>query len=176
MRPLASASMVCAISRYTTETTCQAITVSTMPAPMALKPRIASARRKAVARRSLPSAVTNHVSRAADGAQERRVKIAIDLGPQARYMHIDHIGLRIEVVIPNMLEQHGARDDLAGVLHQIFEQPEFARLQDDFLGSAGDFMRQPVERQVGDPQDRFLRRALGTAARQRLHSGQELGE
>ena len=37
IRPLASASMVCAISRSTTETTCQAMTLSTMPAPTALK-------------------------------------------------------------------------------------------------------------------------------------------
>ena len=36
IRPLASASMVCAISLSTTETTCQAMKVSTMPAPTAL--------------------------------------------------------------------------------------------------------------------------------------------
>src|SRR5580658_4360897 len=174
--PLASASMVCAISRSTTETTCQAMTVSTMPAPMALKPKIASARRKAVARRSLPRAVTNHVSRAADGREQRRVKIAIDLGPQARYMHIDYIGLRVEVIIPDMLEQHGSRHHLARILHQIFEEPEFARLQDDFLGRARDLVRQPVEREVGDAQDRLLRRAFGAAARQRLHPGQQLRE
>src|ERR1700685_1453531 len=176
MRPFASASMVCEISRSTTETTSQAMTVSTMPAPTALKSRIASARRKAVARKSLPSAVTNHITGAADGAEQRRVEIAIDLRPQARHVDIDHIGLRIEMIVPNVFEQHGAGDHLAGVLHQIFEQPEFARLQDDLFCAARDLVRQPVEGQIGDSQHRLLRRALGAAARQRLDPGKELGE
>src|SRR5579872_3691604 len=120
MRPLASASMVLAISRSTIETTCQAMTVRTTPAPTALSIRIASARRKAVAPKSLPSAVTYHVTGAANRAEQRRVEVAIDLGAQPRHVHIDHIGLRIEVIVPNMFEQHGARDHLAGVLHQIF--------------------------------------------------------
>src|ERR1700685_1325259 len=129
--------MVRSISLSTTETTSQAITARTMPAPTALMRRIASARRKALAPKSLPSAVTYHVTCAANRAEQRRVEIAIDLGAQARYVHIDHIGLRIEVIVPHMFEQHGARDHLARVLHQIFQEPEFARLQNDFLGAAG---------------------------------------
>src|SRR3974390_2846545 len=88
-RPFASASIVCAISTLTTEMTCHAMTPRTTPAPTALSARIASARRKAGARKSLPSAVTYHVSGAADGAEQRRVKITVDLGAQARYMHVD---------------------------------------------------------------------------------------
>src|SRR5271154_7024225 len=160
IRPLASASTVCAISLSTTETTCQAMTVSTMPAPTALSSRIASARRKAVARKSLPSAVTNHVSGAAHGVQQRRVKIPVDLGAQARYMHIDHVRLRIEMVVPDMLEQHGAGDHFARVLHQIFQQAKLARLQDDLLAPSGYLMRQPVERQIGDLEHSLLRRPL----------------
>src|ERR1700693_488638 len=144
MRPWDSASMVRAISLSTTETTCQAMTVRTMPAPTALRRRIASASRKAVARKSLPSAVTNHITGAANRVEQRRIEIAIDLGAQARHVHIDHIGLRIEMIVPHMFEQHGARDYLASVLHQILEQSEFARLQDDFLRPAHDFVRQPV--------------------------------
>src|SRR3984957_9505001 len=141
MRPWDSASMVRSISLSTTETTSQAITARTMPAPTALMRRIASARRKAVAPKSLPSAVTNHVTGAANRAEQRRVEIAIDLGAQARHVHVDHIGLRIEVIVPHVLEQHGARDHLAGVLHEIFQQTEFARLQCDFLGPPGHLVR-----------------------------------
>src|SRR6202044_22867 len=176
MRPWDSASMVRAISPSTTETTCQAMTARTMPAPTALSTRIASARRKAVAPKSLPSAVTYHVTGAANRAEQRRVEIAIDLGAQAGHVHIDHIGLRIEVIVPHMLEQHGARDHLAGVLHEILQQPEFARLQDDFLGPTRDLVRQAVKREVGDPKHRLLRRAFRAAARQRLNPGQKLGE
>src|SRR5271165_74051 len=137
MSPFASTSMVWAISSSTSLTTCQAITLSTMPAPTALSARIASARRKAVARKSLPTAVTNHVSGAAHGAEQRRVEIPIDLCAKARHMHVDHVGLRIEMIIPHVLEQHGAGDYLARILHQIFQQPEFARLQNDFLAGPG---------------------------------------
>src|SRR5271170_5459066 len=161
MRPLASASMVWAISLSTTETTCQAMTVSTMPAPTALRSRIASARRKAVARKSLPSAVTNHITGAADGAEQRCVEIAIDLRPQARHVDVDHIGLRIEMIVPNVLEQHGAGHHLARVLHQILEQPEFARLEHNLFCAAADLVREPVKHQIGDSEHRLLRRALG---------------
>ena len=37
-------------------------------------------------------------------------------------------------------------------------------------------MRKPVERQIGDPEHRLLRRALGPPARQRFDPGQQLGE
>src|SRR5580698_6166128 len=168
--------MVRSISLSTTETTSQAMTARTMPAPIALRRRIASARRKAVAPKSLPSAVTNHVTGAANSVEQRRVEIAIDLGAQARHMHIDHIGLRIEMIVPHMFEQHGARDHFAGVLHQIFEQPKFARLQDDFLGLTGNLVRQAVKREVGDPEHGLLRRALGAPARQRLNASQKFGE
>src|SRR5271157_5211763 len=159
MRPFASASIVWAISSSTSFTTCQAITLSTMPAPTALRARIASARRKAVARKSLPTAVTNHVPCATYCVEQRRVEVAVDLGARARDMNVDHVGLRIEVVVPHVLEQHGAGDDLARVLHQIFQQPELARLQGDFLAGPSHFVRQPVEGEVADPEHRLLRRA-----------------
>src|SRR5271166_2297675 len=172
-RPLASASIVCAISLSTTEMTCQATTVRTIPAPTALRARIARARRKAVARKSLPSAVTNHVSGPAHGVEKRRVEIAVDLGAQARYMHVDHVGLRIEMVVPDMLEQHGAGDDLPGVLHQIFQQAELARLEDDLLAATGHLVRQPVEGQIADLEHGLLRRALRAPPRQSLDAGEQ---
>ena len=56
------------------------------------------------------------------------------LRAQPRDMHVDDIGLRIEMIVPDVLEQHGARHHLAGMSHQIFEQAEFARLQIDLAG------------------------------------------
>ena len=74
-------------------------------------------------------AVTDHVSRAADGVDQRVLEALVDLGAQAADMHVDDIGLRVEMIVPDVLQQHGARHHLAGVLHQIFEQAELARLQ-----------------------------------------------
>ena len=43
-------------------------------------------------------------------------------------MHLDHVGLRIEMIIPNMLKQHGPRHHLANVLYEMFEQAKLSRL------------------------------------------------
>src|SRR5437588_9685286 len=140
--------MAARVSSSTSFITCTATRPSTKAAPTAPKPKIASVRRKAVERSVLASAVTDHISRAANGMDERRVEIAVDLGAQPRDMDVDHVGLRIEMIIPDVLEQHRARDDLAGVLHEIFEQPVFARLQNDLLAGARHLVRPPVERQI----------------------------
>ena len=42
-------------------------------------------------------------------------------------MHVDDVGLRIEMMVPDLLEQHGARHDMSGVPHEVFEQPKLAR-------------------------------------------------
>ena len=79
------------------------------------------------------------------------------------------------MIVPDILQQHGAGDDLAGMPHQIFEQAEFARLQLQFLPGAADFVRQPIELEIGDPIDRLLA-AAAAPARQRLDARQQLGK
>jgi DNA-binding response OmpR family regulator len=37
-------------------------------------------------------------------------------------MHVDHVRLRIEMIVPDIFEQHGSRHHLPRVFHQIFEQ------------------------------------------------------
>src|SRR5208337_3412049 len=168
--------MVRAISSSTTATTCQAMMARTTPAPTALTARIASARRKAVARKSLARAVTNHVSGSAHGAEQRRVEVPVDLGPEPRHVDVDDVGLRIEMVVPDMFEQHGPGDDLAGVLHQVFQQAELARLQHDLLAAAGHLVGEAVEREVADPVHCLFGRPGGAAARQGLDPGEQFGE
>jgi hypothetical protein len=50
---------------------------------------------------------------------------------------IDEVGFRHEFVVPHLLEEHGACQDLAVAAHHIFEQAEFSR--------------QEVERSVAAP-------------------------
>ena len=73
------------------------------------------------------------------------VEALVDLGAQAGDVHVDHVGLRIEVIFPDAFEQHGAGDDLPGVAHQIFEQAELARLQVDGLAVTGGGAGEQVE-------------------------------
>jgi len=80
--------------------------------------------------------------------QERRVEVAVDFGAQSRDMDVDHVGLRIEMIVPDMFEQHGPRDDLAGVLHEIFEQAKLSRLQRDFLSRARHLVGETIEHEI----------------------------
>ena len=51
-------------------------------------------------------------------------------------MHIYHIGLRIEMIVPDIFEKHGARHDMPGVAHEIFKQLELAGLEGNSLAAA----------------------------------------
>jgi hypothetical protein len=83
----------------------------------------------------------------------------INFRPQPRDVHVDDVGLRVEVVIPNIFQQHGAGHHLTRMFHEIFEQAELSRLQDDFFPAARHLMRQPVEFEVAHAIDRFLANA-----------------
>src|SRR5215470_10160288 len=80
-----------------------------------------SARRNA----TLPSRLVidaHHVADPAHRMQQWRREVLIDLLPQSADLHFDRIRLRIEVIVPDRLEEHGARHHLPLVSDQIFEK------------------------------------------------------
>src|ERR1700758_2349431 len=81
----------------------------------------------------LSGTVADHITRTAHGMEQRLREAFIDLRSQAGDVHVDDISLRIKMIVPDVLQQHSAGHDLAGVAHQIFEQAEFPRLQLDLL-------------------------------------------
>src|SRR5436305_11323811 len=94
--------------------------------------------------RCLAVSSTDHVSGPADRLQHRLVETLVDLGSEPRDMDVDDVGLRVEMIVPDILEQHRAGDDVAGIAHQIFKQLEFARLERDRLAGAADGAGQEV--------------------------------
>src|SRR6202158_3282393 len=94
-------------------------------------------RRKLVVRSSLIGR-TEAIPGAAHGVDQLGRKAAVDLAAQAADMGLDDIGLRVEVKFPDVLQQHSAGDDAAGVAHEIFEKLELLRLQLDALPGARD--------------------------------------
>ncbi len=90
-------------------------------------------------------------------------------------MHVDDVGLRIEVIVPDVLEKHGPGDDLAGMLDQVLEQPELARLQGHGTTRAADTVAETVELEIADPVHR-LHVARLAAPRQCLDAGEQFGE
>ena len=65
-------------------------------------------------------------------------------------MHVDDVGLRVEMVSRHVFEEHRAGYHPPGMAHQVFEQLELASLQLDHLVVAPDLVGQQVEIEVGD--------------------------
>src|SRR5690242_13761040 len=116
---------------------------------------------------------TQAIADAADGAHQLRAEALVDLGAQAADMRFDYAGLRVEMEIPDILEQHGAGDDAALAAHQIFEQAELLRLEVDRLAGAADRPLQQVHLEIGGPQH-GLRLADRRAPQQSRNPRQEL--
>src|SRR4051794_23377682 len=134
--------------------------------PPASRHRIGSRRTAA------PPLSTEHVPRAADGVQEPRLALRLELAAQVRHEHLDRVRRRERVVAPDLLEQALARNDDALVAHQELEQLELALGQLDPALAARDLMRVGVELEVGaDQGGRAARRA---PAQQRAQARQQL--
>src|SRR5580704_6320752 len=71
--------------------------------------RSADRRRKAESATKLPCAVTDHVASAPHRVQQRLGEALVDFRSQPRNVHVDHIGLRIEMVVPDVFQQHRPR-------------------------------------------------------------------
>src|SRR5271165_3816665 len=90
-------------------------------------------------------------------------------------MDVNDVCLRLEVIVPDALQQHRPRHDLAGMAHQIFKQSELARLQIDLLPGAAHISRSQVHLQIADHERCRLALTLITP-RQTLDAGQQFGE
>src|ERR1700730_18818582 len=90
-------------------------------------------------------------------------------------MHVDDVAARLEIIVPGGLQQHRARDDLAGVADQLFQQEEFATLKVDQPSRSRHSPADRVELKVAYPQDRAATGAVGPAAK-RLEARQKLRE
>ena len=75
-------------------------------------------------------------------------KVAVDFISQSTDQHIHHIGLGIETVIPDMLENHGLGKDSLRISHEIFKQGKLPRLQINLCGAPEYFSRKQVQRQI----------------------------
>ena len=76
---------------------------------------------------------------------------AVDLAAQPADVRLDDVGLRIEMVLPDLFEQHLARDEPALGAHQEFEQPELARLKVDRLSAAAHGAGDEVHFEIAAP-------------------------
>src|SRR6185295_7405121 len=86
------------------------------------------------------------ITHAANRLQQLFLERPIDLVAQAADEHVNNIGLRIEVVLPDVRENHRFGDDLPGIAHQKLEQRELAWTKIDRLVRADNLSGQQIER------------------------------
>src|SRR5438132_11458716 len=89
-------------------------------------PATVSVQRKVV-ERAKSGRCTENESYTADIVDHRRLMRLIHLAPQPSHVNVNEVGLRHELVVPHLFEQHGTRQHLLLSTHHVFEQPEFAR-------------------------------------------------
>src|SRR5215472_6533452 len=90
--------------------------------PAAKTPVSAIAQRNVVVRKN-SGRRTQGEPNSADGVNEGQLFRQIDLSPEPADVNIDQVGARIEVIVPDLLEEHCARHHLPVVTHQLLEQP-----------------------------------------------------
>src|SRR5215471_5517890 len=95
---------------------------------MTITPKIPieiSANLKVVDRKVLARS-TDTVPDAADRMDEWIDLLAVDLAAHAPDVDIDDVGGRVEMQIPDVLQQHRPRDNMAGIANQILQKLEFS--------------------------------------------------
>src|SRR5580700_130884 len=59
----------------------------------------------------------HHVAGIAHRAHQRLLRVVLELSAQLADVHVDDVGLRVEVIVPHRFQQHGTRHHLVGVPH-----------------------------------------------------------
>src|ERR1700730_15989018 len=86
-----------------------------------------------------------------------RLETLVHLRAQAAEVRFDDVGSRIEVILPDILEQHRAGDSAVLIAHEIFENAKFARLQKYFAAGSLDAPPQHIDHQIRRLQRRLHR-------------------
>ena len=120
-------------------------------------------------------AVADAVACAADGMNERSRLPLVDLLAKVADVDVDDLRAGIEAVAPVVVEDLGAAEHAAGVLHQVAEKRVLLGGQLDGAGAAGDLAGVGVEDEVGDLEPRMVPLQLAPP-QQRLDAGNELVE
>src|SRR5262245_8339329 len=115
---------------------------------------------------------TDAVTYAADGVDERISLLTVDLAAHAPDVDVDDVGGGIEVQVPDMLQQHRARNHLVLIAHQVLENLKLARKQLDRPSGTARRPRHEIEFEVAHAQHGFLDHGLA-APRERFDTGHQ---
>src|SRR5271156_5541536 len=135
------------------------------------KPRNGSASRKLVVR-GISLRPTEDITGASHGVDQLRQPTLFEFSPQPPDMDVDHIGLRVIMIAPNLLEQHRSGDHSPRGSHEVLKKPVLARQQLDRAAGAMYRARQQIDLEVTKLQCRLTSRNCATSYQDLEPSGQ----
>src|SRR5437867_123229 len=103
-------------------------------------------------------ALSQHEADAANGMNQPRAALDIDLPAQTRHLHVDHVvdRRRPARLLPDLPRQHVARHEVPVMPQQILEQFELANGQIERPIAAYRPARHEVELEIGGLQSKHL--------------------
>src|SRR5216684_2125561 len=101
--------------------------------------------------------------------------LAVDLAAHTPHIDVDNIRRRIEMKIPDVLQQHRPGHYAAFVPDQIFQQLEFPRKKKNVFAAPAGVPRHQVDREVADTQHGLLDDSVAASA-QRFDPRQQFNE
>src|SRR3982751_2757857 len=118
------------------------------------------------------------VAKAISGSANRLNQLdgifVVDLASEPAYQHLEHVGERIVVLIPDVRRDRRAVDHLSRVQHEELEQRELLRRQLDLVSRAAHSLGVQIHLEVGDVKGLGQRRAA--PSRPRAHALRELAK
>src|SRR5581483_6484127 len=97
----------------------------------------------------VPSLLAEHVAPAAHRDDVAGVVgVHLDLLAQPADVHADRLMLALEVVAPDLFEQHLPRHDAAAILHEHVEQPELLRRELHLTAAHDDPLPRRIDRDL----------------------------
>src|ERR1051325_2445771 len=124
--------------------------------------------------------VFQDVSATQDRMEKFRLKPVVDLAAKVVDINVDDVRAGIEVVMPDMLREDGAREDPVDVSHEILQERELLAGQLDRGFPPFRLVRDRIELEVGDLQEGRLFQGPpadeGAHARHQLRERKRLGE
>ena len=119
---------------------------------------------------------TDHVPAPPDCVQELATSLERGhLGAQPRDMNVDDVRLGVEVIFPDIFQQHRAGHDLPRVAHQILEETKLARLKLDRRARSLSGPGQQIKLEVADGDFGFHGAGI-TPSNERVHAREQFGE
>src|SRR5579863_1442308 len=120
--------------------------------------------------------VFEDIAHTSQGSNQRLQSPSIHLAAKAINMHIDHVGIGLDAHSPDLIENHGASDNAAGVAAEVLEEDKLLRRElEDFAGAGGLAAKQ-VELEIENAKTRRLMGWGAVAADEVAQPGEKLGE